>query len=424
MMPLLGFCRASREGELFELIAAVQCSGAHEFEEQVRAEIALDGYWLHWASKILPADVWIKEYPEEWGEVLFQSIQAGCPVVLGPIQRISVKPEVFLDRLKIKRMQGIEPLDAQFGQEPKKTLPDELHTDFFGEVYPSQAEVVHYGSHIPPMATYAVLDATKLPWLLPDLLENSELRYQSLLQGEAQVEIANHAPYLVELKEGNAFTRQLFTGAKGIHGLWEKSLGIFIRTRSDFAELRHHLRRFTRLQNEHGKWFYFRFWEKTSLPALLEGKPVELAEALLQDVSYQGLILMLPIPEDGKLIICQRQEEHCSLPLRPPKIMDDLLTAFNAEVSKAQDVQEVQAVLAPFSDTHEGLCLPSSQELHETLKRLKSLSFSNSEMIRKALHLYVRACLQDQSDQALALLNNVRQGPAIRLWHLANLVKD
>ncbi|WP_157682408.1 hypothetical protein [Nitrincola nitratireducens] len=31
-------------------------------------------------------------------------------------------------------MQGIEPLDAQFGQEPKKTLPDELHTDFFGEV--------------------------------------------------------------------------------------------------------------------------------------------------------------------------------------------------------------------------------------------------------------------------------------------------
>ncbi|WP_157682407.1 hypothetical protein [Nitrincola nitratireducens] len=57
MMPLLGFCRASREGELFELIAAVQCSGAHEFEEQVRADVALDGYWLHWASKILPADV-------------------------------------------------------------------------------------------------------------------------------------------------------------------------------------------------------------------------------------------------------------------------------------------------------------------------------------------------------------------------------
>ncbi len=98
-----------------------------------------------------------------------------------------------------------------------------------------------------------------MPYLLTGLLETSGLRYQSLFQGEAQEELGEHAPYLVELKDVNDFTRRLFTGSEGVGGLWEKELGIFIRSRTGFDALRKHLRKFTQVQNEEGKWFYFRF---------------------------------------------------------------------------------------------------------------------------------------------------------------------
>ncbi|RAU19577.1 hypothetical protein DN062_00370 [Nitrincola tibetensis] len=101
-----------------------------------------------------------------------------------------------------------------------------------------------------------------MSYLLTSFLEDSGLRYQSLFQGKAQEELAEHAPYLVELTEDNHFTCRLFTGPDGIGGLWEKELGIFLRCRARFDALRKHLRKFIRLQNVDGRWFYFRFWEQ------------------------------------------------------------------------------------------------------------------------------------------------------------------
>ena len=92
-------------------------------------------------------------------------------------------------------------------------------------------------------------------------LEASQLQYQSLFQGEAQGELKEQAPYLVELKEDNSFTRQLFTGPEGVNGLWDKELGIYIRSRAPFADIRKHFRKFTRVQDENGNWFLFRFWD-------------------------------------------------------------------------------------------------------------------------------------------------------------------
>src|SRR5690606_23777068 len=71
----------------------------------------------------------------------------------------------------------------------------------------------------------------------------------------------NVAPWIVRLENGNDFTRRLFTGSEGINGLWDKELGIYIRSRIGLVELRRHFRKFTRVQDENGKWFYFRFWE-------------------------------------------------------------------------------------------------------------------------------------------------------------------
>jgi len=117
------------------------------------------------------------------------------------------------------------------------------------------------GSEPSPQATYAVLDAAKMPFLLVSLLESSGLRHQSLFQDDAQDQMGEYAPYLVELEKDADFTRRLFTGPDGDGGLWEKDLGFFLGSAAGFDPVRRHLRKFTRLQDEHGKWFYFRFWD-------------------------------------------------------------------------------------------------------------------------------------------------------------------
>jgi hypothetical protein len=111
-----------------------------------------------------------------------------------------------------------------------------------------------------------VLDAAKMPYLLTGLIDVSGLRAQSLFQGDAQDELGEYAPYLVELTADNKLTRHLFTEPDSAGGLWGKELGIFLRARMGFDEMRKHLRRLTRVQDQHGKWFYFRFWEGRYLP--------------------------------------------------------------------------------------------------------------------------------------------------------------
>ncbi|WP_170207230.1 DUF4123 domain-containing protein [Roseinatronobacter monicus] len=194
--------------------------------------------------------------------------------------------------LQVEDLGPVEPLDAQFGVHPKKSAPDALRDALFGQPAPSDAEREAFGQDIPPLATYAVLDATKMPYLLTSLLESSGLRYQSLFQGEAQEELGEHAPYLVELKDGHDFTRRLFTGPDGIGGLWEKELGIFIRSRAGFDALRKHLRKFTRVQDETGKWFYFRFWEGGPLGEYLKEHHEDAKAYVQQFIGTQTFILV------------------------------------------------------------------------------------------------------------------------------------
>ncbi|WP_244298115.1 DUF4123 domain-containing protein [Actinobacillus vicugnae] len=42
---------------------------------------------------------------------------------------------------------------------------------------------------------------------------------------------------------------------------WHEHLGIFIHSRHDFETVFNHLRKFPVLQDEHGKWFFFRFYD-------------------------------------------------------------------------------------------------------------------------------------------------------------------
>jgi hypothetical protein len=155
-------------------------------------------------------------------------------------------------RLQITKIAGVSPLDNQLGVEPKKTVPDALREVLFGG----------------PLATYAILDAAKGAGL-PVMLADSGLAHRCLFKGEALEDLGDVGPWLVRLEETHDFTRRLFTKGDAPWQMWDKEPGIYVRSAATLDELWRHFRKFTRVQDEVGKWYYFRFWEQKFLaPAL------------------------------------------------------------------------------------------------------------------------------------------------------------
>ena len=159
--------------------------------------------------------------------------------------------------LQIDTIDGVEPLDAQLGVADLKTVPDALYEPLFGQ--PSDA-LLH---------TYAILDAAKVP-NLPELLETSGLKHRCLFKGDAYDELKDVAPWVVRLEDGNAFTRNLFTRSDAPWHLWDAEPGIYLRSSGTLDDMWKHFRKFTKVQDEQGKWFYFRFWEARTFTQILE----------------------------------------------------------------------------------------------------------------------------------------------------------
>ena len=171
------------------------------------------------------------------------------------------------EALQIETIENVQPLDRQFGINPKKSVPAVLHNSLFGQPEPTEAEVKAAGgdtSTVPPMQTYAILDAAKVV-NLPELLDASRLEHRCLFIGAACDDLKNVAPWIVRLEDGNDFTRRLFTGPEGINGLWDMEPGIYVRSRASLDEMWRHFRKFTRVRDGQGKWHFFKFWEARSL---------------------------------------------------------------------------------------------------------------------------------------------------------------
>lgn len=165
--------------------------------------------------------------------------------------------------LNLDTISDIQPLDDQFGADPKKTAPDALYGVLFGQSQPSEVEITVAGGdpqNVPPIQTYALLDAAKITHL-PEMLGASDLEHRCLFKGAAYEELKDVAPWLVRLEEGNDFTRNLFTAGSAPWHLWEHEAGVYIRSRASLEELWKHFRKFTKVRDLDDKWFYFRFWE-------------------------------------------------------------------------------------------------------------------------------------------------------------------
>jgi len=115
------------------------------------------------------------------------------------------------------------------------------------------------------MNTYAILDSTVWGKQGQDLsveLENSGLEWKCLFKGQAEEDNKDAAPYLVNISWENfdpdnaiPFHRAL------IEKYWETNIGIFFRSTASLDDLWGEFRKFTRIKDTDGKWFYLRFWE-------------------------------------------------------------------------------------------------------------------------------------------------------------------
>ncbi len=179
------------------------------------------------------------------------------------------KPQEAAPALTVETIEGVEPLDAQFGGADPLTVPVALQDVMFGQPAYTEAEIAAHGGdpdRVPPLHTYAILDAAKVT-NLPEMLETSGLPYRCLFKGNAFDELKDTAPWIVQLEEGNAFTRNLFTSSDAPWHLWEREPGIYVRSRGTMDDMWRHFRKFTKVQDEHGHWFYLAFWRGSVLSA-------------------------------------------------------------------------------------------------------------------------------------------------------------
>lgn len=173
--------------------------------------------------------------------------------------------------LTIETIEDVEPLDTQFGVAEPLSVPAVLH-DLVWQTNPTEAErAVHGGdpAKMPPLNIYAILDAAKVT-NLPEMLETSGLLHRCLFKGAAYDELRDAAPWIVQLADSNSFTRNLFTRSDAPWHLWDKEPGIYIRSRGSLDDLWKHFRKFTRVQDETGKWYYWRFWEGAHIGTILQ----------------------------------------------------------------------------------------------------------------------------------------------------------
>lgn len=163
--------------------------------------------------------------------------------------------------IKVETIEFIEPLSDQFGSEEPLTLPEPLLAPLFHSPTPTNAE--NNIAVEAPIFTYAILDASKVQGL-SEMLENSGLPHCCLFKGEAFDNLKDVAPWIVQLKHGKDFTRNLFTKSDAPWHLWDAEPGIYVRSRQNLDEMQRHFRKFTRIKDERGQWHLLRYWETRS----------------------------------------------------------------------------------------------------------------------------------------------------------------
>jgi len=282
LSPWLGLCHIRNETDgtrsSQQTLVAAWADSVEAFEREVHFHTNTHGLQMILVEEVLPATEWMQKHPDRKdAQRLAAKVSAKHPVEIGTLgggaSGSGGQSDDSEGYLHIEEVEGVEPLDSQFGVHPPKTVPGALYQPLFGQPDPTRTEVAQYGSadKVPPLHTYAILDAAKVVNFV-EMLEASGLEHRCLFKGEAAEEMRDVAPYVVRLEEDNTFTRNLFSHDPEQEVpwfMWSREPGIYVRSRGTLEDMWRHFRKFTKVQDEDGKWFYFRFWEGIYLDAIL-----------------------------------------------------------------------------------------------------------------------------------------------------------
>lgn len=107
----------------------------------------------------------------------------------------------------------------------------------------------------PVLTNFAVLDGAVIPELFNHLYGDDPPEFFCLYSGDLEPDMAEVAPYLVELREGAPFTDWVLQNMFGVH--W----GIILRSPVEMAVLRKHLRTLLMVRDPYGRSLYFRYYD-------------------------------------------------------------------------------------------------------------------------------------------------------------------
>lgn len=257
-----GVCRVLHGSETSETIVSAWAGGEEDFVTRVRLSLSETGHQMLDFVRLSALD-------ESDPQCLALTDPAAIAIGQQPAEHAPTIYRTF------RTVEDATPLDPQFGVDPKKSIPDFLRDLAIRSPDDTSAS---------DRRLYAILDAAKLS-NLPELLQSSGLKHRCFFQGKAFDELKDVAPWIVQLDDDNAFTRHLFSHdtAKDVPWfLWEKQPGILVRSAAGLDDLWSHFRKFTRVQDNRGRWFFFRFWEQDHARHLLSSGSAETAAHLLK----------------------------------------------------------------------------------------------------------------------------------------------
>ncbi len=131
----------------------------------------------------------------------------------------------------------------------------------------------------PALNAYAILDGAAIPDLLDHLYGDEPPEFMCLYAGELEPDMAECAPYLVELKSGTPFTTWLISQG------WGKSWGIFATSTEEIDVLRRHFRNFLMVKNPEGQTLYFRYYDPRVFSVYLPTANAEECETIFGPVT-------------------------------------------------------------------------------------------------------------------------------------------
>ncbi len=188
----------------------------------------------------------------------------------------------------VQSIDGIVPLDRQFGKWPKKTAP-------------AAVEEVLFGPDAHHTLTYVVLDAAIIQ-NLPEQLEASGLAHACLYQGRALENWGHVAPWLVQIGPSDDFTRILFTRGSDA-GLWDADAALYFRSALDFDAMRNLLRKLGRIKDATRGWVQFRYWAAPYLSRYVQGH--DPAATGYVQAFMQIATIITPEPARERIVVCK-----------------------------------------------------------------------------------------------------------------------